>query len=114
MLAQSELPRNLWAETVSMAAYLQNRSPSTAVEEKKTPFELWFGSKPNVAHLCVFGCTAYAHVEKDEHSKFDSKAEKCCFLGYLENSKGYRLYSIKRKQVLRSRNVTFNETVFGG
>ena len=58
MLADAKLPRKFWAETLSTAVYLRNRSPTTAVEGK-TPFEAWTGQKPNVKHLGAFGCDAY-------------------------------------------------------
>jgi hypothetical protein len=81
MLADAKLPHKFWAETLSTAVYLRNRSPSVAVKGK-TPFEALTGQKPNVKHLRVFGCEAYAHVPKDERKKLDSKARKCVFLGY--------------------------------
>ncbi len=51
----------------------------------------------SVAHLRVFGCVVFAHVEKDERSKLDSKAKKCILLGYGAQTKGYRLYDIERE-----------------
>ena len=45
-----------------------------------TPFEAWHGSKPKVNHLRVFGSDVYAHIPKDERSKFDSKTRKCIML----------------------------------
>ncbi len=72
MLIDAKLPNKFWAEAVSTAAYLKNRSPSRVIEDK-TPFEVWHGYKPKVDHLRVFGCDAYSHIPKDERSKFDSK-----------------------------------------
>ena len=63
MLFRSGLPKNLWAETLSTAAYLRNRSPTKAVKGL-TPFEALNGKKPDVGHLLAFGCAAYAHIEK--------------------------------------------------
>ena len=57
MLADSRLPHKFWAEALSTAAYLLNRSPTKALHNK-TPFEAWFGKQPNVNHLRVFGCSA--------------------------------------------------------
>ena len=31
-------------------------------------------------HLRIFGCSAFAHVPKDERKKLDSKARKCILL----------------------------------
>nr|GFC83103.1 retrovirus-related Pol polyprotein from transposon TNT 1-94 [Tanacetum cinerariifolium] len=42
LLIQSGLPKTFWVEATCMAAYLINRSPSTAIE-KKTPMEMWSG-----------------------------------------------------------------------
>ena len=60
--------------------YLKNRSPSKLLN--MTPFEMWYGRKPKVSHLRVFGSDAYAHVPRDERGKFDSKSRKCIMVGY--------------------------------
>ena len=44
----------------------------------------------------MFGCLVYAHIEKNERSKLDSKARKCILLGYGTETKGYRLYDADR------------------
>lgn len=112
MLADSGLPRRFWAEALSTAVYLRNRSPTKSLQHI-TPVEAWTGEKPDVSHLRVFGCTAYAHVPKDERRKFDPKARKCVLLGYGIQTKGYRLYDLTRRRVLHSRDVIFNELEVG-
>ena len=57
----------------------------------------------------VFGCEAFAHIPKDERHKLDAKARKCIFLGYGEETKGYRLYDTTRGRVFFSRDTRFNE-----
>lgn len=47
MLVDTVLPQKLWAEALSTAVYLHNRSPMKAVK-RKTPFESWTGKKPTV------------------------------------------------------------------
>ena len=88
MIFDANLPKRFWAETLSTVVYLRNRSPTKAVENI-TPFEAWYDYKPDVSHLRVFGCVAYAHIEKDERSKLDPKSKKCVLLGYGSNTKGY-------------------------
>ena len=70
-----------------------------------TPYEVWKGNKPNVNYLRIFGCSAYAHIPKDEISKRDPKARKSIFLGY-----GIGVKDTDTSKVFRSRDVTFNET----
>ena len=79
MLANAKLPHKFWAETLSTATYLRNRSPSTAVKGK-TPFKAWTSRKPNVKHLRVFGCDAYAHVPKMNERNLTLKLENVFFL----------------------------------
>ena len=50
MLIDSHLPHSFWAEAISTAAYLRNRSPTKAVA-KMTPYEAWTGKKPQVDGL---------------------------------------------------------------
>ena len=112
MLIGAKLPKKFWAESLSTAVYLRNRSPSKAVVDM-TPFEAWNDYKPDVSHLRVFGCTVYAHIEKDERFKLDSKARKCILLGYGAETKGYRLYDVEKERVIHSRNVVFDESKLG-
>ena len=84
MLSSSRLPHKFWAEALSTAVYLKNRSYTKAVLDM-TPHEAW----TNVKHLRVFGCMAHSHIPKDERSKLDSKAKQCILLGYSSTTKGY-------------------------
>ena len=113
MLFGAKLPQRFWAEALSTAVYLRNRSPTKAVKNI-TPYEAWFGEKPRVDHLRVFGSTVYAHIPKDERGKLDSKAQKCVLLGYGSETKGYRLYDQTKKRVFLSRDVIFNEQEVNG
>ena len=108
MLLDAKLPQKFWAEAISTAAYLRNRSPTSAVEGT-TPHQAWYGQKPRVEHLRVFGCVAYVHVPKDERGKLDSKTKKCVLLGYGSVQKGYRIYDRLTQKVFYSRNVKFDE-----
>lgn len=113
MLRSKQLPKHFWAEAVACAVYLSNRCPTKGLEFK-TPAEVWSGRTPSVQHLRVFGCTAYAHVAyahvpNELRKKLDEKSEKCIFLGYSNETKGYRLYNPVTKKVVISRDVTFDE-----
>ena len=112
MLAGSSLPQKFWAETLSTAVYLRNRSPTKAVKSM-TPFEAFHEKKPDVKHLRAFGCVCYAHIAKDERKKLDAVARRCVLVGYGDEVKGYRLYDPEKKKVFLSRDVRFNEAETG-
>lgn len=80
------LPKEFWAEALSTAVFLVNRSPSTSIE-CKTQEEVWSGKPADYSTLRIFGCPAYAHVRTD---KLAPRARKCIFLGYADGVKGYR------------------------
>ena len=112
MLYHANLPLYLWAEAVSTVVYLRNRSPTSSFKGA-TPYERWHGVKPNVEHLRVFGCNVYVHVPAEKRKKLDQKALKGIFVGYLEGSKGYKIYIPETRKFIRSRDVVFRENSFG-
>jgi hypothetical protein len=108
MLSGVELGQEFWAEPVGTTCYLVNRSPSSALDDK-TPHEVWYGKKPSLQHLRVFGCDSYVHVPKENRSKLDKKVEKCIFIGYKDGVKGYNLWNPETKKTVYSRDVVFRE-----
>ena len=100
------------AEAAMTAIYIKNRLPSPKIASK-TPFEIVYKSKPSVKHIRVFGCRTYNLTPKEKRCKWDAKARVGVFMGYEEVSKAYRVYDIEAGQVVISRNVTFDESIFG-
>ena len=113
MMAHAGLPERFWAEAVETAAYIRNRTPTTAIKDTKTPMEVWNGNVPNIANMKVFGCMAYAHVPDVQRKKLDKKAVKLRFVGYSIQSKAYRLLDEKTSKIYIRRDVIFNEQDFG-
>ena len=105
MLEEKSLPKFYWAEAVRTAVYIQNR-----IGDKVSAHELYFGTKPNLRHLRVFGSIAYVHVPKEKRRKLDAKAEKCILVGYSDEQKGYKCYNPRTKQACVSRDVVFDES----
>ena len=70
MLSNANLQQELWAEVVTIACYLVNRSPPTTIECKISE-EVWTGHPCNYSNLKYFGCEAYALIPKHQRSKLD-------------------------------------------
>ncbi|KAK4389911.1 Retrovirus-related Pol polyprotein from transposon TNT 1-94 [Sesamum angolense] len=108
MFISSGLSKSFWGEAVFTATYLINRSPSVPLLGKILE-SLWTGKPVDLSSLCIFGCSAFV-LQSNE--KLDPKFQKYVFIGYLEGTKGYRLW-LKCKpgfKVVASRDVTFNES----
>ncbi|MCO5581806.1 hypothetical protein L7F22_035695 [Adiantum nelumboides] len=109
MLAHASLPRSYWAEACNTAVYIQNRSPTHALQDM-TPFQAYYGCKPTVSHFRVFGCSAFVHIPKEKRQKVDFKSRKLLFLGYSTESDAYRLYDPDTRTTTVSRDVVFDES----
>ncbi|KAJ9530092.1 hypothetical protein QJQ45_023371 [Haematococcus lacustris] len=83
----SGAPKHLCGEAIRAAAHLHNVSP--VAEKSCTPFEAAFGSKPDIAHLRVWGCPAYVH-DPTPDGKLASRSIKGLFVGYEPGGKAYR------------------------
>jgi len=67
-----------------------------------------------VSHLHVFGCHAYAHIQKDKCSAFQPKSQKCIFLGYPLDYKGWKCWDPVTGEVFISCDVCFVEIEMPG
>ena len=111
MLNEYDVPKYFWADAVSTACYVLNRMLIRPIL-KVTPYELFKGRKPNVAHLKIFGCKCFVlNNEKENLGKFDSKADEAIFLGYSLTSKAYRIFNRRTLNMEESVHVVFDEIV---
>ena len=110
-LYHSQLPLSFWAEAVVYIVYTLNRTCSR-VHGIHTPFELYTGIKPSLSHLRPFGCPVYVYIPDQLRKKLDAKSRRGIFLGYSEESKGYRVWDSTKKQVITTRDLVFDESAF--
>ena len=75
------LPKTLWADAVSIDAYLINRGPLVPLGFK-IPEEVWKRKQLKYSHLRTFGYNTYVHVDPKKRDKLDAKAVKCYFIVY--------------------------------
>ena len=108
MMTLTHLPLSFWGYALETAAFTLNRAPSKSVE--MTPYELWFGQKPKLSFLKVWGCDAYK--KKFHHDKLKPKSEKCVFIGYPKETDGYTLYHRSKGKTFVGENGYFLEKEF--
>lgn len=110
MLFEANAPKRMWCEAVYTGVYLINRSPTTSLKGSVTPAEMWYGVKPDVSKLRIFGCKAYAWIPSQQRKKMDSKSRKSIMIGYVQN--GYRLWDQDKQRIFIARDVKFDEDCF--
>ena len=108
MMSRIDLPIFLWGYALETVAFLLNRIPSKAIE--KTPYELWTGKRFGLFFLKIWGFEAY--VKRQASDKLASKSDKCLFVGYPKETKGYYFYIPSENKVFVARNGVFLEREF--
>ena len=107
-MSLTDLPLSFWGYALETAAFMLHSAPSKSVE--RTPYELWFGKKPKLSFLKVWGCDAY--VKKLQPDMLEPKSEKCVFIGYPKETIGYTFYLRSEGKILVAKNRYFLEKEF--
>ena len=116
MLWCAMLPVGFWSYATQCSVFLLNRSPASALPNSITPYEAWFGLKPNLGFLKVFGCRAAAHVPDELRTKADWTAKSspnCIFVGYSDTENLFELWDVEKGVLIRKRDVVFWEHDMG-
>jgi hypothetical protein len=102
-----KVPIELWAEAANYSNYIRNRVLS--ITDTVTPYEIWFGKKPDLSHLRVFGSQAFIHIPDERRKKLDEKSMEGILVGYCDTSKAYRIWDPVTRKVKISRDIRINE-----
>lgn len=99
-----------WGDVILTAFFLIKRTPSSFLKGL-TPYELVYKKVPSFDNLRVFVCLCFS-TKLNNCDKFSSRTEKCIFLGYCLDKKGYKPLSLDSHSFFVSRDVKFYESVF--
>ena len=70
---------------------------------------MWHKIVPSIDHFRVFGTHTYCHIPKQKRQKWDIKSHKGVFVGYSNQSKGYRIYFPDTGKIKICRDVEFHD-----
>lgn len=108
MRIAANLPESLWPEVIKSAGYLYNRTPQPRLNWM-TPFQAITGNKPDLSHLRVFGCRAYALKRGIPRTqKLAERAHLGHLIGY-DSTNIFRIWLPSQGKIIRTRDVKFNE-----
>jgi len=105
MLLNSGLPNNLWCYAAEAAADIYRYTYHSALQ--MTPYEAWYGSKPHIDNLRVWGC--YVYVRIPDPKKLDNHVARGHFLGFTKSRLIVRWYDPSTQTVKHASAVRFDE-----
>nr|GEZ45426.1 ribonuclease H-like domain-containing protein [Tanacetum cinerariifolium] len=108
MLVDLLLPIPFWTEAVNTACYVQNKVLVTKTHNK-TPYELLHGRTPSIGFMRPFGCPVTVLNTLDFLSKFEGKVDEGFLVGYSVNSKAFRVFNSRTRNVQETLHVNFLE-----
>jgi hypothetical protein len=92
------------------ATYLYNITPHSSLG-LKSPYEIYHKRLPAIRHIKTWGSIAYYHTNKQLPSKLSPRKSIAIVIGYSEQ-KHYKLYDLKQKKTVWSRDPTILEGKF--
>jgi hypothetical protein len=105
MLFNSGLPMFLWAKATNYVCWIINRSPTRALDSK-SHFKSRFEKKLDMWNLVPFSTCAWVKIHNA--GKLDHHVKLGFFVGYDDESMGFRIYYPECRTVGVEREVTFD------
>lgn len=108
---QSKVPLIYRGDCILCATYLINRMSLQSINNS-TPYFKLYNKPASLDHLRTFGCLCFVSTTQSHRTKFTVRATPGVFLGYVANTKGYKVLDISSKKIIVSRDVKFYEKHF--
>ena len=64
IMSENKFPPKLWRECVQTAAYIRDHTPTRMLKDK-TPYEAYYGTCPDLSHLCELGCQGFVLIQSE-------------------------------------------------
>ena len=74
-----------------------------------THFKAWSGHNPYVTHFKIFGSKAWVRIPTENRNDLQPQSQECLFIGYSEDSKGYKMINLSTNKSFIERNVQLQE-----
>lgn len=86
MMKAKQMPTEFLGKAMSTTAFILNHTSMKSLKGM-TPFEEWYGRKPDVSFLRTFGCVGHVKARKLHLSKLEDRNTPMVLLGYKVGSK---------------------------
>ena len=121
MLVHARLPDNFLYHALLYATKVFSVLPVTSLLDadgnQATPYQLFYGSKPCVAHFRVFGCPTVvkkwtATIDGRRVTNQTQRGIRGIFIGFPRRQNGYLIYVPTTRTIVVSDDVSFDESFF--
>lgn len=107
LLYGAALPAQYWSAALRHTVYLHNRKVHTVT--KKTPFEAWWGKKPDLSRLKLFGSRVCVKRTGKRRAKLDRHDFSGIFLGYTSTDQNIVYIDLNSGIVKTCHHAVFDE-----
>ncbi len=107
LLCGSGLPAKYWSSALLHLVYLHNRLIHTSM--KRTPFEAYYGLRPDLGYLKVFGSRVCVKVSGIRRGKLDPHDFKGIFLSYTATDQNIVYLDLNTGAIKQSHHAQFDE-----
>lgn len=107
LLYGAGLPAQYWSAALLHAVYLYNRRVHRAT--LRTPFEGFYGTRPHLEQLWLFGARVCVRRTGKRRAKLDRHDFTGIFLGYTATDQNVRYIDVASRQVRSCHHVIFDE-----
>lgn len=110
---QAKLPQRFTKYALQYSIHVRNRM-SHPDEPSTSPFELWYGRKPDLTSLRPYGCLVTIWLAKEQRQNFYSpRGMPAIFLGYQGNHL-IVVFVLSTKRIVTVNHYQFHEHIFPG
>ena len=104
LLARSGLSAKYWGEALMCWNHVRNKLPASGYP--CVPDEAYHDIRQSVAHCIPFGMKVAAYISREhQQSKLFPRGSMGIFLGYAQESKGYRILDPQSESVFEVRSI---------
>lgn len=106
------MPKIFWADALLHALLLFNSTPCNNPSDFHTPNSVSGLPDVEISYTHPFGCLGWFKVPEASRKKLDPKARLSVLLSYLPDGKGFRLWDLECRVVVKNRDVMFDHARF--
>ena len=104
ILKEAGMANGFWPQAHLYVSYTHNWSPTWAFEQT-TPYKVFYGHKPDVSTLQIFGSQCHVWVRKSKHEKLNSYSIEGVLCGFAPNYKAYNAWIPSHHKFVVSQDV---------